>query len=173
MLEVKSMTEVLALTPHGPYNLREPPLFTTTTSSPSITPTTESLHPAANGLDLLILPGLGFTPTCDRIGHGKGYYDTYIQRHLEWSRRQQEEELDDLARKRVREKVDDDDDDDGIKTGSKTATQTKTETKTKRPVPVLVGIAAKEQVLESVPVEDHDQKLHVIVVGSKEVYRSS
>ncbi|XP_052098213.1 5-formyltetrahydrofolate cyclo-ligase-like isoform X2 [Mytilus californianus] len=32
------------------------------------------------GLDLIIMPGLGFTTECDRLGRGKGYYDTYLQK---------------------------------------------------------------------------------------------
>ena len=31
------------------------------------------------GLDLILMPGLGFTTVGDRIGRGKGYYDTYLQ----------------------------------------------------------------------------------------------
>ncbi|XP_060560173.1 5-formyltetrahydrofolate cyclo-ligase-like [Ruditapes philippinarum] len=32
------------------------------------------------GLDLILLPGLGFTLQGDRLGRGKGYYDTYLQK---------------------------------------------------------------------------------------------
>lgn len=31
------------------------------------------------GLDLLIVPGLGFTTNCKRLGRGKGYYDRCIR----------------------------------------------------------------------------------------------
>ncbi|KAK9367254.1 hypothetical protein V1509DRAFT_627449 [Lipomyces kononenkoae] len=37
------------------------------------------------GLDLLIVPGLGFTKSCTRIGHGKGFYDNFIRLHKVWS----------------------------------------------------------------------------------------
>lgn len=29
--------------------------------------------------DVLIVPGLGFTKTCERLGRGKGYYDRYLE----------------------------------------------------------------------------------------------
>ena len=37
----------------------------------------------SGGLDLIILPGLGFTKDGQRIGRGKGYYDSYLVRHFE------------------------------------------------------------------------------------------
>merc|ERR1712179_186671 len=32
------------------------------------------------GLDVILIPGLGFSHQGARLGRGKGYYDTYLQR---------------------------------------------------------------------------------------------
>ncbi|KAK9239802.1 hypothetical protein V1525DRAFT_396808 [Lipomyces kononenkoae] len=37
------------------------------------------------GLDLVIVPGLGFSKSCARLGHGKGFYDNFIRLHRMWS----------------------------------------------------------------------------------------
>ncbi|XP_076585933.1 5-formyltetrahydrofolate cyclo-ligase isoform X1 [Chaetodon auriga] len=35
---------------------------------------------AAGGLDLILMPGLGFDRSGNRLGRGKGFYDTYLER---------------------------------------------------------------------------------------------
>ncbi|XP_041842884.1 5,10-methenyltetrahydrofolate synthetase (5-formyltetrahydrofolate cyclo-ligase) [Melanotaenia boesemani] len=35
---------------------------------------------ASGGLDLILMPGLGFDQSGRRLGRGKGFYDTYLQR---------------------------------------------------------------------------------------------
>ena len=38
------------------------------------------------GLDLVLLPGLGFTSEGYRIGRGKGYYDRYLHKCIQSSK---------------------------------------------------------------------------------------
>lgn len=38
---------------------------------------------ATGGLDLIFMPGLGFDRNGNRLGRGRGYYDTYLQRCLQ------------------------------------------------------------------------------------------
>lgn len=35
---------------------------------------------SAGGLDLILMPGLGFDSSGNRLGRGKGFYDTYLER---------------------------------------------------------------------------------------------
>lgn len=67
---MQSFEDVLALKPQGKYNLREPTYGT-------------DILEEASGFDLLIVPAMGFSPDCYRIGYGAGFYDDYIKRHVE------------------------------------------------------------------------------------------
>lgn len=58
------------LPPRGKFKLREP------TSGPDLLE-----QKLENGLDLLIMPGVAFTPKLDRLGHGGAFYDDFIKRH--------------------------------------------------------------------------------------------
>lgn len=64
MLMVNSMEEVLTLQPQGKFQLREP----------------ESGHSVMEEgeLDVLVMPGVGFTLKGDRLGHGAGFYDRFL-----------------------------------------------------------------------------------------------
>jgi 5-formyltetrahydrofolate cyclo-ligase len=70
MLHVHSMSDVSTLPVHK-WNFRQPGLD-------------EDRENALDteGLDLIIVPGLGFTEDGKRLGQGKGYYDTYIAKCL-------------------------------------------------------------------------------------------
>ncbi|KAL0097629.1 hypothetical protein J3Q64DRAFT_1067022 [Phycomyces blakesleeanus] len=75
MVKIKNMEEFLSL-PINKWNIPEP-LHTTILENALDT----------NGLDLIIVPGLAFDNSRNRIGHGKGYYDRYIEKCNEWAER--------------------------------------------------------------------------------------
>lgn len=69
------------------------------------------------GLDLIIVPGVAFTADGDRMGHGKGFYDTFL-RHLH---------------------------------------------NTQLTSPTTIALAFNEQVLDDVPLQEHDVKIDLIL----------
>ena len=66
------------------------------------------------------MPGLGFTRTGDRIGRGKGYYDSYLQK--------------------CRER--------GFQ-------------------PITIALAFNQQICETIPVDNRDQKLEFVLYPDK------
>lgn len=64
MLEVSSFDQVLQLKPQGKYDLLEP------TSGNDIMD--------SGDLDLIIMPGVGFSKLKKRLGHGAGFYDEFL-----------------------------------------------------------------------------------------------
>jgi 5-formyltetrahydrofolate cyclo-ligase len=39
----------------------------------------------ANGLDVVLMPGLAFDRNGNRIGYGKGYYDRFLQKSFDFA----------------------------------------------------------------------------------------
>lgn len=69
MLRLHSVEDVTSL-PVTSWNIRQP--------AHDDTRREEAL--ASGGLDLILMPGLGFDKAGHRLGRGKGYYDSYLQR---------------------------------------------------------------------------------------------
>ncbi|KAL2815832.1 hypothetical protein BDW59DRAFT_153659 [Aspergillus cavernicola] len=44
----------------------------------------KGIRPESSGLDLIVMPGMAFDPGFRRLGHGKGYYDSFLTRYLRW-----------------------------------------------------------------------------------------
>ncbi|XP_010875104.1 5-formyltetrahydrofolate cyclo-ligase isoform X2 [Esox lucius] len=69
MVKLNSMEDMMSL-PLTSWNIRQP-------SDDDIT-REEALE--TGGLDLILMPGLGFDRSGKRLGRGKGFYDTYLKR---------------------------------------------------------------------------------------------
>ncbi|KAF7241458.1 5-formyltetrahydrofolate cyclo-ligase [Varanus komodoensis] len=69
MVKLASYEEIACL-PLTPWNIHQP----------AENDVREEALSAPEGLDLILMPGLGFDKTGNRLGRGKGYYDTYLSR---------------------------------------------------------------------------------------------
>ncbi|XP_058012473.1 5-formyltetrahydrofolate cyclo-ligase isoform X1 [Ahaetulla prasina] len=63
--------------------IAELPLTSWNIHQPAEDDVREDALAVAGGLDLILMPGLGFDKSGNRLGRGKGYYDTYLQRCLQ------------------------------------------------------------------------------------------
>ncbi|KAL1007486.1 hypothetical protein UPYG_G00087450 [Umbra pygmaea] len=69
MVKLNSMEDMMSL-PLTSWNIRQP--------SDDDHTREEALE--TGGLDLILMPGLGFDRSGNRLGRGKGFYDTYLKR---------------------------------------------------------------------------------------------
>lgn len=65
MIQVPSLEVVKNLKPQGKYKLLEPTVGFDILST--------------SGIDLLIMPGLAFSKSGERLGHGAGFYDEFLE----------------------------------------------------------------------------------------------
>ena len=73
LLEISSFAELESFVPNR-WGIREPPL--TVGDAAAAVPRNEA-HDCEE-LELVVCPGVAFDPQRRRLGHGKGYYDTYL-----------------------------------------------------------------------------------------------
>ncbi|CDW57292.1 5 formyltetrahydrofolate cyclo ligase [Trichuris trichiura] len=105
MVRMHSLEEVTQL-PETIWNIRQPLNSIGRESSLN-----------SRGVDLVITPGVAFTSSGQRLGHGKGYYDRYFERHFQQFGR----------------------------------------------TPLTIGLAFREQILESLPITKYDHKLDFVI----------
>lgn len=136
LYNVPNYETVASLKPQGPYKLREP-----LENSP------HSIHvfdQQFNGLDLLIVPAVAFAvdskeKKISRLGHGAGFYDEFIKRHCEFV---------DYYNEKLK-KENGEDGNGAVKL---------------RKYPFLLGVGLEEQMVDTVPTDDHDRNLDGLIV---------
>lgn len=108
MLKVSTFQEVLNLKPQGKYKLLEP---------------VEGEDAMETGdIDLIVIPGVAFNRKRQRLGHGAGFYDEFLNVY--------------------RLKFD--------------------------KLPFLVGLGLQEQLIQQIPIEEHDFSLDCLIISGEE-----
>jgi 5-formyltetrahydrofolate cyclo-ligase len=103
----------------------------------------------SSGLDLIVMPGMAFDPVFRRLGHGKGYYDSFLTRYLRW-----EAESGTDTR--------------NIPLLGKVPSYLRCRRAIKFADYITVALSLKEQTLsppEEIPVTNHDWPVDILVVG--------
>eukprot|EP00750_Incisomonas_marina_P003000 INCI12804.2.p1 GENE.INCI12804.2~~INCI12804.2.p1 ORF type:complete len:263 (-),score=34.25 INCI12804.2:87-812(-) len=93
------------------------------------------------GVDLVVVPGMGFDRGLRRLGHGGGFYDSYIRRASEF-----------MSNTALAEPA------------SEAQVNGRAAPLPRGTRPYLVGLACPEQMLEKVPTGDWDQPLDCLVL---------
>lgn len=74
MLQVRDEQELAHGLVRNKWGIAEPP------PDADGAPRADALDARGDGLDLILMPGMLFDRAGGRLGHGKGYYDRYVQR---------------------------------------------------------------------------------------------
>ena len=91
-------------------------------------------------IDLVITPGVAFSETGDRLGHGKGYYDSFFSRLNE-------------ARLNI----------------FKSSTLSADIKKSKISEAIFVAVAFDEQILPKIPMSEHDKRIDILVTPTRTI----
>lgn len=93
---------------------------------------------AIGGLDLVLLPGVAFTRTGYRLGHGMGHYDKYLKKLFDTNPGRAD--ISAPLKGNLEQKIQD----------NKT---------------ILIGLAFKQQIVDDLPIEEHDFLLDMVLTG--------
>lgn len=82
MLQLRSMNEFMSLDTTL-WDIRQHPLSATEDARNRPLSYDDIDADGSSGLDLVLIPGMAFTRSGDRLGHGMGYYDKFLSHHRE------------------------------------------------------------------------------------------
>ncbi|KAJ5924951.1 hypothetical protein N7454_007590 [Penicillium verhagenii] len=85
-VEKTSVMDMLALESMTEYELLQPDKWGIPSLQPAQVPGRRN-GLKENGLDLIVMPGMAFDREFRRLGHGKGYYDHFLTRYAELSKK--------------------------------------------------------------------------------------
>ncbi|KAJ8507688.1 hypothetical protein ONZ45_g9970 [Pleurotus djamor] len=81
LLRIYSTADLSRLKP-GTWGIREPEAFMTVEETGESQRRQNALDEDCDDLDVILVPGVAFDHTLSRLGHGKGYYDRYINNYV-------------------------------------------------------------------------------------------